>query len=658
MKKLAYILPVAALLLGACSHEENVELSNNGTYRITVKLPDNYTTRAIGDGSSATVLSYAIYDAGQNNAFVEQGTGSFDNNDTAIVDINLISGRSYNIAFFAQSAASMNTADAEEPSNAVYEFDGKNGTLTVNYSNMTSENNLADAYGCFYKLYPTGVITGNTASQPVVLTRPVAQLNYGTTATGTTSALEGVTTNLSSSKPVPNTLDLITGTVSGSTTLDLQGFSPLSSETFPIEGYEYLAMCYVLTGSEESAVYDFNLDIMKESAGDIFTNTIEVSAVPLQANYRTNVYGPLLSVNASFSISKDTDWGKPSHNQGEGIAEEPSKNDDGAYVMENQGNFLWLANEVNGGSSHAGDNFVMESDVYFTNPLTPIGIYISDNNMQPFAGNFDGNGFTLHNVEVTGSSSNYSTGVFGCCFNVDYQTITGVNIENISVSGITNNVGGLIGYAGRCYISNINITGNVAINGTQHNVGGVVGYMFAGTLSNIHINASEGSYVMSNNPAANNAGGIVGGTGYGITEMSDLTSSLNVTGGGFVGGIAGVVYPERFTSPATYTVKIENCSSTGDLTATGFNPYNRYYIGGIAGSWFNADGQSVYFIGCDYDGKLSTSEPVADGYNLADTNKITGAGFNSSNVGNLYIMENAGSAETNVASEHLLPGVN
>ncbi|MDD6140342.1 MAG: hypothetical protein PUB61_02935, partial [Bacteroidales bacterium] len=65
-KKLIYCLCASAMLFTACSDEAvNAPVEGESLVTITTQLPADLGTRAFGDGTTATNLTYAVYEAGQ-----------------------------------------------------------------------------------------------------------------------------------------------------------------------------------------------------------------------------------------------------------------------------------------------------------------------------------------------------------------------------------------------------------------------------------------------------------------------------------------------------------------------------------------------------------------------------------------------------------------
>jgi uncharacterized repeat protein (TIGR02543 family) len=145
----------------------------------------------------------------------------------------------------------------------------------------------------------------------------------------------------------------------------------------------------------------------------------------------------------------------------------------------------------------------------------------------PFDGVFNGNGYEVTNVSVTGSFQ--YAGFFG---------VSGGIVENVGVKGnFSSNdtgsyVGGLMGYQAGGSISNSYATGSVNGGGSYSENGGLVGYQSSGTISNSYATVS-----VSGSADAN--GGLVG-VQYG--DIIDSYATGSVSGGeySFNGGVAGL----------------------------------------------------------------------------------------------------------------------
>ena len=304
-------LSAAAMLLGvvSCSQEDIAGPQGDGNVTFTVTIPEKMGTRSFADGLTANDLQMAVYDAETGSLvmtpadqkFSEAASGSL----TTTVSLNLASGRSYKIAFFAQNKEG-----------GAYTFNTDSKTITVNYGAMATTYNT-DAFDCFYTLYETGEITG-AINHVVTLKRPVAQVNWGTADLAEPvvvdpNAYGADAANLVSevSTKAYTTFDMFSGDVTGeSEEVTLPYLArPADEENFPVQSdkYAYVSMQYLLVPAA-SSVIDITLKTANSTTAVKPLSTVAVTNVPVQANYRTNIYGALLTNPNYFTVTKDENW--------------------------------------------------------------------------------------------------------------------------------------------------------------------------------------------------------------------------------------------------------------------------------------------------------------------------------------------------------------
>lgn len=224
---------------------------------------------------------------------------------------------------------------------------------------------------------------------------------------------------------------------------------------------------------------------------------------------------------------------------------------DNPFQIETAAELAYFAKNVNAGNWYDGEYIVLKNDLDLNNQeWTPIG-----NARKPFKGNFDGNNHTVTGMKI--SSALDCVGLFGGCtrHNVD-SAIKNITVKNSDIHG-EKFVGAIVGRAEEINIENCRSIGNT-ING-ETDVGGICGKI----------------------------GGYSGG------KVSQCYNSSKVTGGGRVGGIAGM------GSIA------ENCLNTGEITIIG-KAY-RSAGGGIFGI-FDDTTASASITACVNLGKVSGGE--------------------------------------------------
>ncbi len=257
-KKLLSMCVMAAMLFAtSCSQEEEFAFVTDGSdanVSLSVKLPQELATRAYSDGLSAQALMVAFYDAADQNEVktpLLQDTLDFAGQLSTTVNVNLATGKTYNIIFWAES-----------PNNGTYTIDWETQTMTVDYEAMKANDENNDAFYHFEK----GLKVSNAIEKEITLYRPFAQINLGTSDYADAAAA-GLTVNRSAMKAVelPSVLNFANGAVSenvevnvAANTIPGKTFNneTAKAEAFPVEPtkYEYLEMNYVLVGKDKATV--------------------------------------------------------------------------------------------------------------------------------------------------------------------------------------------------------------------------------------------------------------------------------------------------------------------------------------------------------------------------------------------------------------------
>ena len=304
-KNLFYsVLAASAVMMATgCSQDEIVSPATGGesTVSFSVQAPDGMATRSYGDGQTATQLSYAVYDA-QGNLISTLGTPAgqhetFTNHVTS-VELKLVKGNTYKVVFWA-------SPETASP----YTLDWENKTMSI--SAVHSNQEAGDAF------YGTSTVqvTGDS-QQSVTLTRPFAQLNIGTNdyeAAEKAGFAPNVTQVTVSG--MPNQMNLWDGTVSGNESVTYTYADIPAGETYPVAGNKYLAMNYVLVGEDKVTTdVTFNYAKAMDVVGQVQdAHQREFASVPVQRNYRTNIYGSLLTNTTDFNVIIDPQFRQPDY---------------------------------------------------------------------------------------------------------------------------------------------------------------------------------------------------------------------------------------------------------------------------------------------------------------------------------------------------------
>ena len=225
------------------------------------------------------------------------------------------------------------------------------------------------------------------------------------------------------------------------------------------------------------------------------------------------------------------------------------------YLIEDAEDLKLLAKKVNSGETYEGKYFKQTADIDLNNETnwTPIGTVTNDGkDARPFKGTFDGDGYKITKLKVTGNSDN--AGLFG--------NVWGATIQNCNVTGEiegNNFVGGIVGSTGKnTKILNCSFQGDVKGNEC---VGGIAGWG-VGKIKNC--------YALADVTAASAGAGGIAGKAYGVT-IENCYYGGKLSSRTDAGGIAG----ETLGFSASSTT-IKNCVSLAEsVTCNGSEQANR-----------------------------------------------------------------------------------
>ena len=298
-----FTIAAAALLVTSCNDEmdNGLKTDDEGTVTFTAQLPSEMGTRAFADGLTAKHLQYAVYEAGQSTPLKVFGDETTVVGEAEMVNLKksvtlkLTSGKSYDVIFWAD-------ATTDSP----YTFNPASQEVSVDYSKV---NNNSDNCDAFFKK-ETITVSGNQ-SVDVKLTRPFAQVNIGTDDFDAAKASGLEVTQTEVVAKAFAMLNLATGKVADEAdrTFTMKAIPTASDGEFPVAGgYKYLSMDYLLVGADKATV-----DVAFNYGGPqsrTFTN------VPVQRNYRTNIYGSLLTNTTDFNVVIEPAFATTNYNLG------------------------------------------------------------------------------------------------------------------------------------------------------------------------------------------------------------------------------------------------------------------------------------------------------------------------------------------------------
>ncbi len=515
MKKKLFLgmFAAATMLFATSCQNDELDLGQSGKESVvsfTLEQP-GIATRAYSDGLTAKTLTYAVYEAGSKTPLIVSDDNDENqvifSNKTATVNLRLVTGKSYDILFWAD-------APVAEGETAPYTFNENAQTITV-ADNLTSQDENRDAFFAAEK----SLLVDGAINKTITLYRPFAQLNIGTTdATESSTAAFTPKQSEVKVKTVYKTLNLFDGKVSdpieGGQTYSLANI-PGNTETFPVADVKYLSMNYLLVDAEKELV-----DVEFTVTDGSHSIEREYTSVPVQRNYRTNIYGKILTDPADFNITIKPDYITPNYEVVIWDGKTVTKPAETATEWTVATAAEWAYLIQNGASNK---NIKLAANIDFGgHSIKAITNWAS----------MDGQGFAMSNFTMLPNSSGYTTGLFQGDGHTANATIKNVTIANVKAVNTTEEygwigvIGGNIENTSVVNLENVNVK-NADLCGVK-NVAGLIGYVAAGATLNIKDCSVDGCY-FHNFPVAGESGYVAGLVGRPVGKVTVTNSTVTNT---------------------------------------------------------------------------------------------------------------------------------
>ena len=206
--------------------------------------------------------------------------------------------------------------------------------------------------------------------------------------------------------------------------------------------------------------------------------------------------------------------------------------------------------------------------------ISGVTTVVGNSESNPFKGSYNGQGYTISNVNISGTTN---VGLFGCV-NDASSVIENVVVASGKVYGSSQNVGAVVGQLNSGTVTHCANYAEVE-SGYKGNarLGGIVGWMRARNNTNLNYGGDDNHVEYCINygyiHAQNYVGGIVGTFGAGTLTYCQNYGLIEVTGDYAAGGIAGWQYSSSYV-PA-------NNHNGGNITTSSSNSTsdtNRYII--------------------------------------------------------------------------------
>lgn len=296
-----FAIAAMTVLAGACAKEQ-VGPSDGETTEVSfnVEVPGvSMVTKGISDAASVNELICQLFIKEGNDYKLIQTYNAPVEAKKASLNMTLVKKQRYYVAFWAQAKGTgyYNTENLQ--------------SVTINYDAVKANDPQMDAFWSSVELNLPALTEAELKKKTnVTLYRAVAQVNFGSKTFDRADALS-VKESTISMTGVPNTFNALFGNkdnaYSGSVDqVTYKTNATITGEKLVVGGtdYDYLATAYVFAsklGSLTTASAKFTLTNGKST-------TVDLANVPIKRNMRTNILGNLLTFNAEWNVSIDSEF--------------------------------------------------------------------------------------------------------------------------------------------------------------------------------------------------------------------------------------------------------------------------------------------------------------------------------------------------------------
>ena len=528
------LLALIATIAVGCSEDDIIANIDGESVDVTFlpSLDAEPQSRAIGKAERIDEILVGVYENGTFRFSLTESWTEAKNNG---IKVSLIEGRTYQVLFWAQD--SQNTAYALSP----------DGNITINYDDYTNGGfSKMEELDAFYFVDKVTVGAAKVENRTIVLSRPLAQLNF---ADKTTRPESGVHRAEITFANIPTVFNPLNGTITTASLSDPADdvtfrFDDFTQETLTVDGvdYYYLTSNYLFAPASESTI-EATFNLMPAAGGNPI-KSLEFKgseAITLKANCKTNVLGSMVQQPITWSV---WDGNMP------GSDHELTTDSQNRYIVDEAADIAWLTENAEG--LQPNRTFILTVDVDMNNFAIP-SIDL------PTGSTFDGNEHTIKNLRL-------SDALFGNATNLTVKNLTVEEADVANTATTVTHVGVLVNtLKGNSSFTNVNIN-NSSVSTDTGAAGGIVGYI-SGTKAN---DPNELLEVTFDN-----------------CHVTETTVDGETATGHFVGLLRGYDPNEHLTFNS-------NCTLTLSATAAQANDFVSPYREGNEGAWLAANDYSKY----------------------------------------------------------------
>ena len=297
MKKLIYLLLAMPMLFISCNQEDEIASEETVQVSFSAGLPQTLGSRTTS-GLTVDKVVCAVFENDSEIPSLRETISIVDGQNIVFAP-NLIKGRTYDIVFWACKDGVYNTSELTAITRTIPVPDG---TTEADYDAFT---------------YSAEITVASSDSKTVTLTRPLAQLNIGVTEKDWSTVVNkfNVTpTTMTITLSGKNTFNALTGIAVGNDesityNLNCSGNDLTVNNTI----YKSIASCYELPEAQQEN-FDITYTIADQNSSAIRSDAT-ISSIPLQANYKTNVVGGLMTGTIKYTITIVEGFNSVDHNK-------------------------------------------------------------------------------------------------------------------------------------------------------------------------------------------------------------------------------------------------------------------------------------------------------------------------------------------------------